>query len=188
MWRRLQLYSACAAVVVEARPSEPYLTETTTMIVIGLALSLFVIGFLCWLLFTLAVYATPFFVSVTAVFAAFDYGAGVIGALIVGLGATVATLVAGRVVFAVAKSPAVRCALALVFAVPAAVAGFHATLGLARIGLPSENWRDLFAVIGAIFVGCTAFVRMACGASPIPHERSIALILAPPRSSPRARP
>jgi hypothetical protein len=158
------------------------------MIVVGLALSLFAAGLLYWLLFTLAVYATPLFVGVTAAFAAFNHDAGVIGALIVGLAASVATLVACRVTFAVAKSPAVRCALALVFAAPAAVAGFHATLGLARIGLPSENWRDLFAVIGAIFVGCTAFVRMACMASPIPHERSIALILAPPRSPPRARP
>ena len=157
------------------------------MILVGLALSLFVVAFLCWLLFTLAVYATPFFVGVTAALAAFNHGAGVIGALIVGLAAGVVTLVACRVAFAIAKSPAVRGALALVFAAPAAVAGFHATLGLARIGLPSENWRDLFAVIGAILVGCTASVRMACTASPIPHERSIALILAPPRSPPRGR-
>jgi hypothetical protein len=113
------------------------------MIVVGLALSLFVIGFLCWLLFTLAVNATPIFVGVTAAFAAFNYGAGVTGALIVGLTASVVTLVASRAAFSVAKSPIVRGAFALVFAAPAAVAGFHATLGLARISLPSE--------IGVIF-------------------------------------
>ena len=156
------------------------------MIIVGLALSLFAVGFLCWLLFTLAVYATPFFVGVTAAFAAFNHDAGVIGALIVGLAASVVTLVASRAAFAVAKSPAVRCAIALVFAAPAAVAGFHATLGLAQIGVSSEIWRDLFAVIGAVIVGCTAFVRLARTADPISHERSVAFISAQPPSPPLA--
>ena len=40
--------------------------------------------FFCWLLFTLAVYALPFFVGLTAGMAAYHSGAGVIGALIVG--------------------------------------------------------------------------------------------------------
>ena len=75
------------------------------MIIIGLALSLFAVGFLCWLLFTLAVYATPFFVGVTAAFAAFNHGAGVIGALVVGIIASVVTLVASQAAFAVVKSP-----------------------------------------------------------------------------------
>ena len=73
------------------------------MIIIGLALSLFVVGFLCWLLFTLAVYAMPFFVGVTAAFAAFNHGAGVIGALVVGLIASVVTLVVSQAAFAVAE-------------------------------------------------------------------------------------
>ena len=156
------------------------------MIIVGLALSLFAVGFLCWLLFTLAVYATPFFVGVTAAFAAFNHDTGVIGALIVGLAASVVTLVACRVAFAVAKSPAVRGAIALVFAAPAAVAGFHATLGLAQIGVSSEIWRDVFAVIGGVLVGCTAFVRLARTADPISSERSVAFIAAQPPSLPLA--
>src|ERR1700677_1557873 len=140
------------------------------MILVGLALSLFGVGFLCWLLFTLAIYATPFFVGVTAAFAAFNYDAGVIGALIVGLIASVVTLVASQAAFAVAKSPAVRGAIALLFAVPAAFTGFHATLGLARTGVSSEIWRDLFAVIGGFIIGCAAFARLARTASPVSHE------------------
>jgi hypothetical protein len=166
----------------KARPSEFYLTETTAMIIVGLALSLFAVGFLCWLLFTLAVYATPFFVGVTAAFAAFNHGASVIGALVVGLIASVVTLAVSRVAFAVAKSPAARGAIALVFAAPAAVAGFHATLGLAQIGVSSEIWRDLFAVIGAVIVGCTAFVRLTRTADPTSYERSVAFISAQPQS------
>jgi len=51
--------------VVEARTSRPF-AETTTMIVIGIILGAVGIGFFCWLLFTLAVYALPFFASVAA--------------------------------------------------------------------------------------------------------------------------
>lgn len=156
------------------------------MILVGLALSLFAVAFLCWLLFALAVYATPFFVGVTAAFAAFSHNAGVIGALIVGLAASVVTLVACRVAFAVAKSPAVRSALALAFATPATIAGFHATLGLARMGVSSEIWRDLFAVTGAVLVGCTAFIRLARAVAPISHERSVAFTSAQSPSPPLA--
>ena len=157
------------------------------MIIVGLVLSLFGVCFLCWLLFTLAIYATPFFVGVTAAFATFSDGAGLTGALIIGLAAGIVTLIAGRVAFAVAKSPALRCAIALLFAAPAAVAGFHATLGLAQIGVSSEIWRDVFAVIGGVLVGCTAFVRLARSASPVSHERSVAFVSAQ-RPSPQLAP
>ena len=40
------------------------LTERSTMIILGPALAILGIGFLCWLVFTLAVYALPFFVYV----------------------------------------------------------------------------------------------------------------------------
>ena len=53
------------------------------MVVIGLVLSVVGLGFFCWLLFTLAVYALPFFAGVTAALAAYHSGSGVIGAIIV---------------------------------------------------------------------------------------------------------
>ena len=186
MRQRFQLCCKCAAVVVEAQPSEIYLTETTAMIVVGLALSFFGIGFLCWLMFTLAVYATPFFVGVTAALAAFNHGAGAIGALIVGLAASVVTLVSSQAAIAAAKSTPIRRALALAFATPAAIAGFHATLGLAQIGVSSEIWRDLFAFMGGIAIGCTAFVRLARTANPVLYERSMALISTQPPCPPPA--
>ena len=51
------------------------------MLVIGLILSMFGIGLFCWLIFTLAVYALPFFIGFTTGMAAFHSGAGVFGAL-----------------------------------------------------------------------------------------------------------
>ena len=54
------------------------------MIFIGILLSIAAIGFLCWLLFTLAVFALPFFAGVTAGTWAYGTGAGWLGAIVVG--------------------------------------------------------------------------------------------------------
>ena len=48
--------------VVEGATVTSFVTEVTTMLVIGLILSMFGIGLFCWLIFTLAVDALPFFV------------------------------------------------------------------------------------------------------------------------------
>lgn len=141
------------------------------MIVIGILLGVFGIGFFCWLLFALAVYALPFFASVTAGLAAFHSGAGVIGAMFVGALAGIATLAAGQVAFTATRSLLVRAAIALLFAAPAAVAGYHGTLGLAQIGVPSEGWRQAFAIIGAVLVGATAWTRMTLLADPLDTVR-----------------
>ena len=141
------------------------------MLVIGIIFSVFGIGFLCWLLFTLAVYALPFFAAMSAGLAAFHSGAGVIGALIVGFLAGAATLVIGQIAFATVRSPLIRAVIALLYAVPATIAGYHATLGLARIGVPSETWRELFAVVGAVLVGGTAWARMSLFVPPGAERR-----------------
>ena len=69
---------------------------------LGLVLGFLGLGFLCWLLFTLAVYALPFFAGMTAGLAAFHSGAGAIGALIVGILAGGATLALGSWAFMLA--------------------------------------------------------------------------------------
>jgi hypothetical protein len=156
-------------VVVEGATVRPFVAENTTMIVIGLILSVFGVGFLCWLLFMLAVYVLPFFIGMTAGLAAYHSGSGVLGALVVAFAAGAVTLVAGQTAFAAVKSPVLRVAIALLFATPAAIAGYHATLALAQISVPSASWREVFAVVGAIFVGGTAFVRVAAMAPrPLP--------------------
>lgn len=149
----------------EARPFD-IVTETTTMIVIGIVLNFVGLGFLCWALFALAVYALPFLAGVTAGFAAYHTGAGPIAAILVGLLVGVATLAAGQTIAAVMRSPLIRIPIALLFAVPAAVAGYHATLGLARIGVPAEAWREALALVGAIIVGSTAWARITLSAPP----------------------
>ncbi|MDA8248420.1 MAG: hypothetical protein M0Z28_04515 [Rhodospirillales bacterium] len=142
------------------------LVEFAAMLITGIGLSLFGIGFLCWLMFTLAVYALPFLAGMSAGLAAYHSGAGVIGAPVVGVAAGAVTLIAGQFIFATVTSPLLRGLIALLFAAPATVAGYHATLALARLGVPAEGWREVFAVIGAIAVGATAIVRIAAMATP----------------------
>lgn len=131
------------------------------MIVIGILLSIVGLGFLCWVLFTLAVYALPFFVAVTAGMYVHHSGTGPIGAIVVGVLAGILTLIAGQVIFSTVRSPLIRLGVALLFAAPAAIAGYHATRGVAALTMPSEIWQQLFSVIGSIAVGATVWARMA---------------------------
>ena len=62
------------------------------------------------------------------------------------------------------RSPLIRAVIALLFAVPAAVAGYYAALGLAHIGIPAEGWRQAMAMTGAIVVAATAWARMMLSA------------------------
>ncbi len=85
------------------------------MLIVGIVLSVVGIGFFCWLLFTLAVYALPFFAGLTAGLAAFHSGSGVIGALIVGVLAGGATLAIGQIAFATVRTPLIRAVIGLLY-------------------------------------------------------------------------
>jgi hypothetical protein len=129
--------------------------------------------------FALAVYALPFFAGLTAGLAAYHSGSGPIGAIVVGAIASAITLCLGQIVLTTFRLPLIRAALALLFAVPAAAAGYHAALGLAHIAIPTEAWRDVIAVIGAIIVAATAWVRMALFLPPDAGQGSAAGLTSP---------
>ncbi|MGN8543679.1 hypothetical protein ACQPTN_00610 [Bradyrhizobium sp. 13971] len=63
-----------------------------------------------------------------------------------------------------------RIAIATAFAVPAAVAGYHVAFALSQIGMPSQAWREMFACLGAVFLGGTAWTRLTIFAEPRPFE------------------
>jgi hypothetical protein len=135
---------------------------------IGIILSFVGFAYLCYLLFALAVYALPLFTGVIARLAAYDSGSGPIAAIIIGAIVGSLTLVVGQIAFTRLRSPLIRAALALLFAVPATVAGYHAARGLAGIAIPTEGWREAIAVAGAAIVAATAWKRMTF--SPLPDE------------------
>src|ERR1700730_18238968 len=119
----------------------------------GSAFLVFGIGVLCVLVCRLAVDALPAFAGCTAGFWAYDTGAGLIGAIIVAILAGVLTLAAGRLVFDSTRNGAVRVLVVLLFAAPAALAGYHAVLGLAHLAVPSDGWQHVFAAMGALIIG-----------------------------------
>lgn len=130
------------------------------MLALGLVLNTLGIGLFCWLIFVLAVYALPFFVAVTVGMSAFHDGAGVFGALLIGIVSGALTLAAGQLTLAVSRSLTLRVTIATVFAVPAAIAGYQVVFALSQIGVPSLAWREAFACIGALCIGGTAWVRL----------------------------
>jgi hypothetical protein len=131
------------------------------MIAIGLIFGLIALGFLCWLLFNLAVYALPCFVGISAGIWSLHHGSGYLGAFAVALLSGTASLALGQWTFARLRSPPARLGTALLFAGPAAAAGFYAALGLAGNIGSGPYWSEAFAAIGAVLVGGAAFVRIA---------------------------
>ncbi len=140
------------------------------MLALGLLLNTVGIGLFCWLIFTLAVYVLPFFVAINAGMFALHSGAGVPGMLIVAIAAGGMTLAITQIAFAVTQSLVLRAVIAAVFALPATLAGYHVALAMAQIGVPSLVWREVFACLGAAFIGCTAWVRLTVFAEPRPLE------------------
>jgi len=132
------------------------------------------IGVFCWLLFTLAVYALPFYAGLTAFFAAYHSGAGPLGGIIVGFVAAGATFGFGQLLLAFAPWTWLRVLTVLLFTTPAVVAGYAATLGIARVAMPSPTWQMIFSIVGAIAVGITALVRITSMTLPGPAGQSIA--------------
>src|SRR5258708_16962996 len=75
------------------------------MIAFGIALNLVGLGVFCWLLFTLAIYALPFFVGVAAGLCAYHTGAGPLGAITLALLAGGATPAAAPIRFPIVPTP-----------------------------------------------------------------------------------
>ena len=144
------------------------------MITLAILASLAGIAVLCWLLFTLAVFALPFFAALTVCNWAYGTGAGIIGSIVLAVIAATATFGLFQLLVLVLRPTWLKLLVALAFAAPAAIAGYHATLGLVRLTMPSDTWQVIFAIAGAIAVGITAFTRLSLVAAPGPTGRSVA--------------
>jgi hypothetical protein len=152
-------YSGTALVVVESATPAILVAGTITMLVIGVLLGIVGLGIFCWALFALATHALPFFIGMTVGIYSFRAGAGPFGAIVVGFVTAGFTLVVGQ--YSVARSPTVRLIIGLLFAVPAARAGYDVSLALAHLGIPEKWWRESFALFGAIAVGSSAWARVS---------------------------
>ena len=90
------------------------------------------------------------------------------GAIGCGLVAAAFVLVIGQAVFSFVRRPVLRVAVALIFAVPAALAGYYATFGLSGLTMTSDLWRQVFAVISALAIGATAWTRLVASPPDMP--------------------
>jgi hypothetical protein len=130
------------------------------MLALGLLLNFAGIGLFCWLIFTLAVYTLPFFVALNVFMMALHSGAGVLGAPLVAIAAGGMMLAIGQTAFAMIRSVIIRAIVAALFAVPATLAGYEVVFAMSQIGVPSLAWREIFAYLGAVFIGGTAWTRL----------------------------
>ena len=124
------------------------------------------IGVFCWLLYGGAIYTLPLLVGAVVGLRAEQAGAGPLGGIALGIGAGVLVLIVGRAVFARTRRPLLRVAIALVFAVPAACAGYSATSTFFGLASASAGWRQAFATLGAMAIGAVARQRLAATLPP----------------------
>lgn len=125
------------------------------------ALTIFGLGAICWLMFTLAVYALPFWIGLSAAFWLHADNHGLLVAIIGGLAAAGLVAALGEVVFARVRSVPLRLAIGLVYTIPAGLAGFHMTSGVAALTGAGETAALILAGLGALAVGATAWARVA---------------------------
>ncbi len=119
------------------------------------------IGFFCWLLFTLAVFALPTVAGVYAGIWAYHTGAGALGAIVVGFLAAGAIFGLGQLLLIFVPWAWAKLLIIAVYTAPAVVAGYSATHGITLMAMSSPVWQTVFSVIGAIAVGITALLRIS---------------------------
>src|SRR5579871_6117587 len=118
------------------------------------------IGVFCWLLHGAAIYTLPLLIGALVGLRAEQAGAGPLGGIVLCAAAGALVLLIGRTAFAHARGPVLRMAIALVFAIPAALAGYSATSTLFGLASASEGWRQVFAIAGATAIGVIAWQRL----------------------------
>lgn len=126
-------------------------------------MSVVLIAGLCVLAYTLAVYALPFMLGITAAQFAYHTGAAFLGASLVGFVVAVTAFGVLALLFDTLRSPILRLIVALVFVAPAAVAGYALVHGVTKEAVPSEIWRQIFCIVSGGFVGVSALLRLAGG-------------------------
>lgn len=142
------------------------------MIFLGVLGYIAAISILCWLVFNLAVFALPFLVGLTLGGWAYETGAGWFGAILIGLVSGGASFALGQVLLGTVRPLWARILIALAFVIPAAIAGYHATLGISRLMMPSEIWQIVFSIAGAFAVAVTAYLRITAEIAPAGGARN----------------
>jgi hypothetical protein len=128
---------------------------------IFLLLGLFAGLYLLWLLFNLAAHALPVATGISLAFWMRDLDYGYVAAILCGFAAGIAVLVIGQFLFTVIRSPIVRLAIALLFAIPAGIAGYHAVRGVMGLAIDPGMTLSTLSWVGGVTIAITAWIRLA---------------------------
>lgn len=112
------------------------------------------------LMLTLIIYALPVAIGLTAGQWTSAAGHGIAMSIAAGLGAALLTMLLARIAIGLARSPIQLAAIGLAFAIPAAFAGFHASLGLWALFAQPEAIAHILASVSALSFGALAWVRL----------------------------
>lgn len=137
----------------------------------GLLLVFVGIGAACVLLYNVAVYALPFAIGVWVGFAVLHWGGGPILGIVIGLVAGGMAYGVGEQIFEHSHSVPLRLATAIVFVAPAVYVGYSGTLQLSALAMSSSFWEHVLAVIAAISVGSTTFIRLVAAQQMLEHHK-----------------
>lgn len=152
------------AVEVEAGASDDQSSfERTHLTTIFLVLGLFAGLYMIWLLFNLAVHALPVGAGISIAFWMRDHDHGHLAAMLGGLATGIAILLIGQFLFAVIRAPILRLVLALMFAIPAGIAGYHAVQGVMQLALDPGTLLSVLSWTGAIVIAFAAWSRLTGG-------------------------
>ncbi|TAJ79723.1 MAG: hypothetical protein EPO45_04180 [Sphingobium sp.] len=126
---------------------------------LGLALIIVAIFLCCALLFRLSIYALPLFMAFLAASATYRSGSGIIAALAAAAIAAIILLAVAQFALAYTKSDLTRAAIGIAFAVPAAVAGYHAVHGIAVATMPPSAWQMTVSLLGAAIIAAASWTQ-----------------------------
>ncbi len=125
---------------------------------ITLPLALIGVGFMIYLMFAAATYVLPVYAGLSAGFAALHAGASYTSAMLLGIMAFLFVIMLGQMATQLLPSRRARIAIALLFAVPAAVAGFQAASALLHLG-GVGSWGVALSLAAALATGTVTAKR-----------------------------
>lgn len=124
---------------------------------ITLPLALIGVGFMIYLLFAAATYVVPIYAGLSAGFAALHAGASYTSAMLLGVASALLVIMLGQMAAQLPSRDA-RIAVALLFAAPAAIAGFQVASALLHLG-GVGSWSVALSLAAALATGTVAAKR-----------------------------
>ena len=143
----------------KVRPATPLRRERTPLLIAAIVILVCacLAGALLW---SLAVHALPLWCGGAAALWVHVSGAGLLISLMAGLAAATSALAIGQLLIGHARSPLLRACVGVAFALPAAIAGYHAAHGI----VAAFGETGLAGIILSLLVAAMTGIAALCGA------------------------